>query len=560
MSDVARRSALAMTGGRNPKLSAYGTHRLIGLAATALLTLCAVCASVAPASAAGSFGCEASAIRGTLLGGVAIEPVVANRGQAACNTVAAGLNAPLGGLLTAQVGSANTSLSGPSGRVDQQTAVASGGLTDVRVLSLPSLPITLPTEQAEQAIDAMQNLSVPLTGPLATLLGPTLSLDIRDALHALVPNGQLLPTRELLRVQGAMAYAGARCQDGAPGLQGASSVTGLWVLGQDVPAGQIVDQALTLLNGGSIDPSTIDLSLVPSIPVVSALLRPVLNGLIRNALDLLPTISIPATVAQVKVTPGGQLKSADALRQHALRVQVSILGQSLADVVVGEAIVRAAGVDCAPPAQQPPAPPVDPEEAAVADLVLGCTTRRLVLTDVQNGGGRVRLLGVADRSLAGKQVKILFPYTGKVVANPTIRPDGGFSASAPLPPKRLRSTNNARYVAVVGTERSLSLKLQRRMILSRADSANGKVTLAGRVTRPLSKPLQTITVSRRVSCKRLEVVKRVKPSADGRFKVIVDAPEGELAAVYRITTRVRKTTRNNKTYPTFTLPRAIALD
>ena len=210
----------------------------------------------------------------------------------------------------------------------------------------------------------------------------------------------------------------------------------------------------------------------------------------RTVLDALPPIAIPGTLAQVKVTPGQQTRSGDTLRQQALRVQVAIAGQSLVDLVVGEAIVSGSGA-CA----------VDPAQAAAADLVLGCTTRRLVLTDVQERGGRVQLLGVADRSLAGRRVAIRFTHSGATVARATVRPDGNFSASAPLPAARLRASNDARYQAAIGSERSLALKLRRRMVIASARSADGWVTLSGRVAAPLGRPVAAIVVTRRVSCK-----------------------------------------------------------
>ena len=71
--------------------------------------------------------------------------------------------------------------------------------------------------------------------------------------------------------------------------------------------------------------------------------------------------------------------------------------------------------------------------------------------------------------------------------------------------------------------------------------------------------LPAIVVKRRVSCKRNAVVKRVHPDRRGRFRVTVAAPPKQLAAVYRLGTRVRKHAKNRKTYPTFTLPRAVAL-
>jgi hypothetical protein len=504
----------------------------------------------APAANAAAFGCEASAVRGTVLGTATFEPAVANRGAPACKTAAAGLTAPLPALVTAAAVSANTTFTGPTGA---QTAGAAGGLADVRVLALPELPITLPTAQIS---DTLGSVTVPITGLLSTLLGGlvNVSIDLRPALQALLPNGRL-PTAELVRVQGAMAYATATCAGATtPELSGSSTVTGLSVLGQQLPAGQLVDQVLSLIDSGSIDPSNVDLAKIVlplGLSFDTAVVGPLLATAVRAVLDTLPPIAIPATLAQVKITPGQQTRSGDTLRQQALRVQVAIAGQSLVDLVVGEAIVAGSG-DCK-------APVVDPGQAAAADLVLGCTTRRLVLTDVQERGGRVRLLGVADRSLAGRSVAIRFTHGGATVAHATVRPDGNFSTSAPLPALRLRASNDARYQAAIGGERSLALKLRRRMVISSARSADGWVTLSGRVATPLGRPIAAIVVTRRLSCKNSEVVRRIRPRSDGRFSVSVQAPEGQLAAVYRLSTRVRRTSTNPKTFPTFTLPRAISL-
>lgn len=516
------------------------------LLAAGLLTL----AFAAPQASAATFGCEASAVRGTVLGTTTIEPVVANRGAAACETVAAGLNSPLPLLLSAGAVTATTSFTGPTGA---QAGGAAGGLADLRVLALPQLPITLPTAQIS---DTLGSVTVPLAGLLSTLLGGlvNISIDVRPALQALLPSGQL-PTAELVRVQGAMAYATATCAGNTtPQLSGSSTVTGLSVLGQGLPTGQLVDQVLSLVDSASIDPSNVDLAKIVlplGLSFDTAVVGPLLATAVRAVLDTLPPIAIPATLAQVRVTPGQQTRSGDTLRQQALRVQVAIAGQSLVDLVVGEAIVGGSG-DCK-------AAVVDPGQVAAAELVLGCTTRRLVLTDVQERDGRVRLLGVADRKLAGRSVAIRFTHSGATVAHATVRPAGNFSASAPLPARRLRASNDARYQAAIGGERSLALKLRRRMVISSARSADGWVTLSGRVVAPLGRPIAAIVVTRRVSCKRSEVVRRIRPRSDGRFSVSVEAPGGQLAAVYRLSTHVRRTTRNARTYPTFTLPRAISL-
>ena len=95
--------------------------------------------------------------------------------------------------------------------------------------------------------------------------------------------------------------------------------------------------------------------------------------------------------------------------------------------------------------------------------------------------------------------------------------------------------------------------------MSSTKTKGKKVTIAGRVVRPLASPVGTVVVKRRVSCGRFKVVKRFKPRADGSFRVTLPAPKSGLAAAYRLQTRVRKFTTNPKTFPTFTLPRYVDL-
>lgn len=527
--------------------SFVGQFRPSVLAAT--LAAVAGMASPSPASAAtATFRCEASAIRGAVLSAPPIEPVVANRGAASCRDAAEVLDEPLPSVLTAGAGSATTSYTDAGGK---QTSLAAGGLTDLRVMVLPELPIALP---AAQIPDTLGSVTVPISGTLRTLLGgaESIEIDLRPALRALLPDRRL-PTAELVRVQRATAYAGAICDERTPQLNGSSTVSGVTVLGGQTAAGEPVDRDVTLVDAAAIDPSDVDLSKIVlplGLDFGTPVVGPLLQTAVQAAVDALPPIAIPATLARVRLTPGAQVRTAEALLQQALRVQVSIAGQPLVDLVAGEAIVRASGA-CVTEASS--------GRIAATEAVLACTKRRLVLTDVQSRAGRVRLLGVADRSHAGKRVQIRFTHTGRTVARATVRQDGSFSATARLPAKRLRRTNHARYQALLGKERSLSLKLHRRMVLSGTRGANGKVTLSGRVIRPLAEPIGQITISRRVSCRRSEVVARIRPRSDGRFRVTVDAPAGELAAVYRLTTRVRKSTRSGRTFPSFTLPRAISL-
>jgi hypothetical protein len=503
-----------------------------GAARLALLAVVGVAAALvsSPGATAATFNCDASAVRGTVLG-TPIEPVTANRGAAACRSATAGgagigLPTVLGGAAL----SAATSFAGPADRIDQQQAGAQAGITDLHVLTLPDLPIQLPTA----SLPAIPKVTVPGVG----------SIDLAPAVQALLPDGKL-PALDLLRVQAAYSTAGAQCSGGAPRLDGASQVLGVSVLGTALPVDQIVEQTLQLVGGQTIDPSNADLTKVlppgVSLPVLSALAKPVL--------DALPNIEIPAALATVRVTPGAQTRNGATLTQQALRVEVAVLGQPLADLTVGEARVNATGVDCvaATPA------------AAANQAALQCTKRRLVLTDVVRRGNHVRLVGAADRRYVGKRVSLVFSATGRVLKRVKVGRDGGFRASVPLPKRSLRGTNRARYQARLGNQRSLRLKLLRRMRVTGVRTKSGKVTIAGRISRPLAHPVRTIVVKRRVSCKRNAVVKRVHPDRRGRFRVTVAAPPKQLAAVYRLGTRVRKHAKNRKTYPTFTLPRAVAL-
>jgi hypothetical protein len=182
-----------------------------------------------------------------------------------------------------------------------------------------------------------------------------------------------------------------------------------------------------------------------------------------------------------------------------------------------------------------------------------------VLIDVLISGRHVALLGAADRSMIGRRVAITFTSTHRRVATAVVGVDGFFGATAPLPARRLRFTNRALYRATVGSESSQALKLVRRMIVRSISSHGGKVTLAGKITPPRTRPLAAVLVKRRVSCSTSVTVKRVRPRRDGTFTATLAAPRGLQAAVYEATTRVRAVARSRKTYPSFTLPREVVV-
>ena len=97
------------------------------------------------------------------------------------------------------------------------------------------------------------------------------------------------------------------------------------------------------------------------------------------------------------------------------------------------------------------------------------------------------------------------------------------------------------------------------LLVTRVQAAGGKVTIAGRVVGPLAARAgdRVIEVQRRRSCAETEVVAKVKPGKDGRFRVTLAAPAGERAAVYRLRARVRRSAASTRLFDTFTLPRAV---
>jgi hypothetical protein len=192
-------------------------------------------------------------------------------------------------------------------------------------------------------------------------------------------------------------------------------------------------------------------------------------------------------------------------------------------------------------------------EKAIEKVLLGCSTRPLALNDVVQKGGKVLLIGAAERALAGKQVKIVFG-SDKVVATATVGSNGQFSTTAPLPPANIRDGNGARYIAELGSLRSLDLKLTRRLALEPPSVSAGKVTLSGRVVPPLAKPLATVTIRQQVECGTTTVVARVKPSTSGRFKVALPVPAGAHGAIYRLTSSVAQSSGSRHSFATFSLP------
>jgi hypothetical protein len=497
-------------------------HRSLPLAiGTSTLALLAA----SPAANAASFQCDASALRVTVATAPAQEPITANRGAATCAPQEAGGALPAtplavaGGALFAR-----TTFTGAD--TLSQVAGASAGLGELSVaLPLPALP-------------ALDLSALPGGGVLAV---PGIgTVDIRPALAALIA-----PSGPLLALQGVTAEASASCQAGSPSVTGTSRLGALSVLGTKLSTTDAADRNLGL-DSQSIDPSDIDISkaLAPAgdLALLQATLQPIL--------DTLPNVEVPAIALRVRTTPGAQIVAGEKLTRRALQIQIELGGMALLDAVVGEATVDATGVSCG--------------SLAAAALGLGpgksaCTTRRLTLIDVVQRGNKVKLQGAADpRRFAGSSVRIVSRWNGKTITTRKVAKSGLFSATLKLPPRAIRHTNRARYQAVIGHERSLSLKLDRRMIVTAVRKAGTrKVTLSGRVSRPLGTPVQEISVTRRISCGNVRVVARFKPDSNGRFKVTLKAPRTDRVYTFRFRTKVRYSTAFTRLFRTYTLPQYV---
>jgi hypothetical protein len=501
-----------------------------------LLFCFALCLIAVPSASARDFNCDASAVRLSVLGQAAIEPITANRGQTECKE-AKSQNKQTIGPVTLGALIAETSVP-KSDAVDAQGGL---GLVQVSADVLAGLPIP-----DLSAIDQVAPITI---GPLLPPLPPSITVDIRPALKSLVAGIKAGP---LLELAGSVANAHARCDGSTPVLTGDSQTVGLTVLGQKIPTDAVVNQALSVFDGQTIDPSNLDINQIqlPSglsltDPTVNAILSPLLHA----ALDGLPNITLPAALINLSVKPSAQIKTADSLTQQGLSVSLALAGQPILNMVAGEARVSTDSVKCTVTTPQGEVAPI----RAVPEQALSCSSRRLALINVLDRRSYVAIYGAADKRLAGKRVSIYSKADHKVVARPRVNKFGLFKAKAPLPPERYRYTNTARYMAVHGKDKSLNLKLHRRMVFTSVRSAHGKVMLTGIVTKPWTQP-NTIVIRQRLTCRKQRIVARLHPDSRGRFKVTLKAPKNGDVGVYRATTMVAYPDPSAPDFRTYTLP------
>jgi hypothetical protein len=196
---------------------------------------------------------------------------------------------------------------------------------------------------------------------------------------------------------------------------------------------------------------------------------------------------------------------------------------------------------------------------ASEELRLGCSKAQLVLNDAYIHGNRVLLLGSAAKSLAGKKVTILFNEK-KQVATTTVAADGQFTTTAPLPPAKIRDALTTRYNAEIGSVRSLHLKLVRRLLLEPPTASGDTVTLSGRVTKPLTRPVAPVIVEQQLECGKTTIAKQFTPPANGVFHLTLTVPAGTTAAIYTLKSKVAANAHAlAKGFKTYSLPLPVAI-
>src|SRR4051794_5868106 len=186
------------------------------LAGGAIATV--ACLGGAGIAQARGFNCDASAVRLTLGGQQTIEPITANRGQAACKEVKSQTKQTIGPVTFGAL-YAETTLPAAT----QAEAQGGLGLVSVSAAALAGIPI--PT------LDAIDQIP-PVPLPANPLLPSGLTVDIRPAVKSLVGG---LQTGPLLELAGSIATADAKCNGSTPQLSGRTETVGLKVLGQEIP-------------------------------------------------------------------------------------------------------------------------------------------------------------------------------------------------------------------------------------------------------------------------------------------------------------------------------------
>lgn len=587
-----------------PTTSLKTAARRYALAAT--IGVGAFVAAPSAASAAGTNACDASALQLSLLGGAALDPIHANPGYSPCVT-ADGTLIQIPELLGLVGVDAVTATTRNTANVNAESTARVAGLkvgTGPIVGQLTGALLDGPDSVVNQITSGL----APVLGPLGLqVITDNLLSSVQSTLGGVLTN--VLPS--VLEAGVIEAQARAVCVAGNPRLSGNSQIADLKVLGTAVDVNGAANRLLTLdtraiklgellslndlLKAVKFDQNGVvgvlvgilagqgitnvyDLTQANDgvVGLVNALLFPlqpllaplglgnvgqIVNTVTGTLQPLLNSveINIPENLLNARVTPNAQAIVGDQLTQQALTLSVSLLNQPILAGTIAQARVGAGAPGCVPPTTGPGVKDPDKYTSPEAEAYLQCSSRDVDMIDVYGTGGRTYIQGVAQRKYVGKTATIYLAHGKKKVGTVKVGEDGLFSTKVALPPKKIRTTNKARYYAVVEGRRTRALKFARRMETRSLTATSSSVTFRGRVVGPLQKRQQAVTIKQRLGCKTYKTVGTAKPDSKGNFTVKIKAPAGDGAVIYRAQTKVGKKRNAKRLSPTFTLPRVVGL-
>jgi len=222
------------------------------------------------------------------------------------------------------------------------------------------------------------------------------------------------------------------------------------------------------------------------------------------------------------------IRAEDGLRNASVRtIVVRVL-----PVAVTPPVVEAPPTTTVPPPAVvvPPAPPATPVAPEA------CAAPYVELIGIRATGAarapRVRLTGVAGRSLVGRTVDVR--RDGRKVGTAKVGADRSVDVSVAAP-RAARDRAKARYRLVVGDVRSRALKATRSATISRAVRlAGGRVAVTGRIASV--RRATTLTITGTPACGGAKATRTtVRSDARGRFRVTLPAPAvAGSATIYRI--------------------------
>ena len=166
-----------------------------------------------------------------------------------------------------------------------------------------------------------------------------------------------------------------------------------------------------------------------------------------------------------------------------------------------------------------------------------CGRRSISLVRADLRGRRVLLSGLVASRFANQTVTIDATGVGasRVLARVRASADGEFKARVKRPRKRF--LKKARYQAIVGSARSVKLKLPQSLESTSIRRSGGSIVIRGKVKRELLGKRNPVVI-RRLTCGRYTQVGQARPNRRGIYTVRFAAPAVAAAALYRAETKV----------------------